>query len=158
VPDHSTIWRFRQVLDKANLMEKLLKEVNAQLQQKGLLIRHGNVSIVDASVIETQRARANKDGKNTQDPEAAWNVKTAANGKKISTYGYKAHVNVDEDGFIKSTDFTAGNVHDSQVFTHLLGHKDSTLRPTPQSSYRISAYIRNVLKNHYAVWCKKISC
>ncbi len=40
------------------------------------------------------------------------------NGKKTSTYGFKIHINVDEDGF------TAGNVHDSQVLTQLLDPKD----------------------------------
>jgi IS5 family transposase len=126
IPDHSTIWRYRQALDKANVAQALLKEVNTQLQQKGLLIKHGSVSIIDASVIEAQRARPNEgsDGNSTQDPEAQWNVKTAANGKKTSTYGFKIHINVDEDGFIKTTDFTAGNVHDSQVFTQLLDDKD----------------------------------
>lgn len=126
IPDHSTLWRYRQTLDKAGLVKPLLDEINTQLHHKGLLIKHGSVSIIDASVIEAQRARPNKDkhGNNTQDPEAAWNVKTAANGKKISTYGYKSHLNVDEDGFVKAIDFTAGNVHDSQIFTQLLDNKD----------------------------------
>jgi IS5 family transposase len=126
IPDHSTIWRYRQALDKANVTAGLLAEVNTQLHQKGLLIKHGSVSIIDASVIEAQRARPNKDkdGNNTQDSEAAWNVKTAANGKTTSTYGFKIHINVDEDGLIKAADFTAGNVHDSQVFTQLLDDKD----------------------------------
>lgn len=129
IPDHSTIWRFRQALDKANVSKAMLAEVNAQLHTKGLLIKHGSVSIIDASVIEAQRSRPNKDknGNNTQDPDAAWNVKTAANGKKTSTFGFKIHVNVDEDGFIKATDFTAGNLHDSNVFTDLLSDKDTAV-------------------------------
>lgn len=136
IPDHSTIWRYRQALDKANVTQALLKEVNLQLHQKGLLIKHGSVSIIDASVIEAGRARPNKgsDGNNTQDPEAQWNVKTAANGKKTSTYGFKIHLNVDEDGFIKASDFTAGNVHDSQVFTQLLDAKDRAVYA--DSAYR----------------------
>ena len=36
-----------------------------------------------------------KDGENTRDSGAGYSVKVAANGKKTSTYGYKAHVNVD---------------------------------------------------------------
>ena len=104
-----------------------------------LLIKHGSVSIIDARVIEAGRARPNKgsDGNSTQDPEAQWNVKTAANGKKTSTYGFKIQLNVDEDGFIKATDFTAGNVHDSQVFTQLLDAKDRAV-------YADSAYSSKV--------------
>jgi hypothetical protein len=69
---------------------------------KGLYIKTGGVSIVDATVIEAKqsRPRKGKDEENTQDIDAGYNVKIAANGKKTSTFGYKAHVNVDEDGFI----------------------------------------------------------
>jgi IS5 family transposase len=122
VPDHSTIWRFRNTLTKQGLLDTLLLEVNQQLSAKGLYIKAGEVSIVDATVIEAKqsRPRKGKDGENTQDSEAGYNVKVAANGKKTSTYGYKAHVNVDEDGFIKAVDYTPGNEHDSQSLEKLL--------------------------------------
>jgi IS5 family transposase len=82
---------------------------------------------VDASVIKAQRNRPNKgvNGENTRDPEADYNVKAASDGKVKITYGYKGHINVDEDGFIKATGFTAGNVHDSQCFTELLSGTES---------------------------------
>ncbi|MDP0563170.1 MAG: hypothetical protein QS721_12935 [Candidatus Endonucleobacter sp. (ex Gigantidas childressi)] len=41
--------------------------------------------------------------------------------------------NVDEDGFIKSTDYTAGNVHDSNCVTELLSGDES-------AAYADSAY------------------
>ena len=136
VPDHSTFWRFRQKLEKLALMEKLLQEINAQLVEQGLYIKSGGVSIVDASVIEAKQCRPNKDkeGNSTQDPEAGWNVKSGSDGKRKSTYGYKAHINVDEDGFVKSTDFTAGNIHDSNCFTELLDGDESSV-------YADSAYL-----------------
>ncbi|MDP0560972.1 MAG: transposase [Candidatus Endonucleobacter sp. (ex Gigantidas childressi)] len=98
-------------------------------------IKSGEVSIVDASVIEAKQCRPNKNkhGDSTQDPEADWNVKVGSDGKRKSTYGYKAHINVDEDGFIKSTDYTAGNVHDSNCFTELLSGDES-------AAYADSAY------------------
>jgi len=38
-------------------------------------------------------------------------------------------MSVDEDGFIKSTDYTAGNVHDSNCFTDLLnGNETPSMR------------------------------
>ncbi|MBS3963229.1 MAG: IS5 family transposase [Methylomonas sp.] len=114
VPDHSTIWRFRNTLTKQGLLDTLLAEVNRHLSAKGLYIQAGEVSIVDATVIEAKqsRPRKGKDGANTQDGGAGYSVKVAANGKTASTYGYKAHVNVDEDGFIKAVDHTPGNEHD----------------------------------------------
>lgn len=122
VPDHSTIWRFRNTLTQQGLLDDLLAEVNRQLSAKGLYVKTGEVSIVDATVIEAKqsRPRKGKDGENTQDREAGYSVKVAANGKKTSTYGYKAHVNVDEDGIIKAVDYTPGNEHDSQSLEKLL--------------------------------------
>ncbi|MCF6323762.1 MAG: IS5 family transposase [Gammaproteobacteria bacterium] len=136
VPDHSTFWRFRQKLEKGSLMETLLSEVNQQLSEQGLYIKSGEVSIVDASVIEANQCRPNKrkDGSSTQDPDAAWNVKAGSDGKRKSTYGYKAHINVDEDGFIKRTDYSKGSLHDSNCFTSLLSGKESAV-------YADSAYL-----------------
>ena len=129
VPDHSSIWRFRQRLEKQNFMDALLSEVNRQLSLQGLYIRAGEISMVDASVIQAQRNRPNKgkDGNNTQDPEADYNVKQGSDGKRKTTYGFKAHINVDEDGFVKATAFTAGNVHDSNCFTELLSGDESAV-------------------------------
>jgi IS5 family transposase len=57
--------------------------------------------IIDATVIEAKQSRKRKgrNGNNTQDPEADYNVKIAADGKRKTTYGYKMHANTDEDGF-----------------------------------------------------------
>lgn len=129
VPDHSTLWRFRNNPKIVALQETLLNEINDQLAEKSLFIKTGSISIVDASVIKAQRNRPNKDknGNNTQDPEAGYNAKVASDGKLKTTYGYKAHVNVDEDGFVKAMEMTAGNVHDSQVFTTLLGGNEAAV-------------------------------
>ena len=77
--------------------------------------------------VTRNRPNKDKDGNNTQDREADWNVKQGSDGKRKSTYGFKAHANVDEDGFIKATAFTAGNVHDSNHFTNLLSGKESAV-------------------------------
>ena len=53
--------------------------------------------------------------------------KQGADGKRKTTYGFKAHINVDEDGFSKATVFTAGNVHDSNHFTELLSGDESAV-------------------------------
>lgn len=135
IPDHTTFWRFRQKLETQALMESLLNEINTQLIAQGLYIKSGTVSIIDATVIEAKQCRPNKNkrGEATQDPEADWNVKAGSDGKRKSTYGFKAHVNVDEDGLIKSTDFTSGSVHDSNCFTDLLDGDES-------AAYADSAY------------------
>jgi transposase, IS5 family len=122
IPDHSTIWRFRNHADFVVIQPRLLEEVNRQLAEKGFLIKAGTVSIIDATVIQAQRNRKNQgvDGQNTQDPEADYSVKNGSDGQRKTVYGFKAHVNADEDGFIKDTRYTAGNVHDSQCFQGLI--------------------------------------
>lgn len=140
VPDHSSFWRFRKQLQNLKLMDILLHEINVQLSKQGLYIKSGEVSIVDASVIQANRSRPNKDkqGKSTQDSEAGWNVKAGSDGKRKSTYGFKAHMNVDEDGFIKATGYTAGNVHDSNCFTELLSGNESAVYA--DSAYQSEAH------------------
>jgi len=140
VPDHSSFWRFRQLLEEKSLMAPLLEAINRQLAEQGLYIRSGEVSIIDASVIEAKQCRPNKrkDGSTTQDKEAAWNVKVGSDGKRKSTYGFKAHINVDEDGFIKAMDFTSGSVHDSNCFTCLLSGKESSVYA--DSAYQSQAH------------------
>ena len=135
VPDHSTFWRFRQALEQQRLLSDLLGEVNEQLSARGLYIKSGEVSIVDASVIEANQSRPNKrkDGSSTQDPEADWNVKAGSDGKRTSTYGYKAHISVDEDGFIKASDCSKGSSHDANHFKTLISRQES-------AAYADSAY------------------
>ena len=122
IPDHSSLWRFRNLLSERGRFERLLNQLNTQLAEAGLLIRSGQISIIDASVITASRNRPNKtaDGKSTLDPEAAYNVKAGSDGQRKTTYGYKVHINVEEDGYINKACYTAGNVHDSQCLASLL--------------------------------------
>jgi len=134
-PDHSTLSRFRQQLESAGVWEALFSEINRQLMSQNIIMQTGHVSIIDASVIEAHQSGSGKGvaGNEKRDPEAGWNVKKNARGKKTSTYGYKLHTNVDEDGFVLEYDVTPGNVHDSQVF-------ETLLTGTEESVYADSAY------------------
>jgi IS5 family transposase len=48
-PDHASIWRFRQTIDKLGLSAALLAEVNRQLDARGFVIKRG--TLVDATLI-----------------------------------------------------------------------------------------------------------
>ena len=48
-PDHASIWRFRQAIDKLGLSVALLAEVNRQLDARGFVIKRG--TLVDATII-----------------------------------------------------------------------------------------------------------
>ncbi len=122
VPDHSTIWRLREQITRKELLLLAFDEVNNQLSAQGLQIQAGAVNIVDATVIEAHqsRPRKNAQGQSTQDPDAGYNVKTNSQGHRRTTYGYKGHINIDEDGFIQALDYSPGNQHDSLFLENLV--------------------------------------
>ena len=128
VPDHSNAVALPPKVSRG-LWDVLLQEINGQLSRQQLYIKAGGISIVDASVIQAKQNRPNKgvDGNNTQDKEAGYNVKTSSDGKQKTTYGFKAHIAVEEDGFIKAGVFTAGHVHDSQCLEPLLSGTESAV-------------------------------
>jgi transposase, IS5 family len=109
VPDHSSIWRFREQLAKRGLAERVLAEVNRQLDAKGLIIRRG--TLIDATIIAAAvRPPKGEAGEVApRDPDAGW---TRKNGR--SRFGYKAHAAVDEgSGIVRRAVMTPADVHDS---------------------------------------------
>ena len=109
VPDHSSVWRFREELSRRGLAERLLAEVNRQLDAKGLILRRG--TLIDATILEAAVRPPGGDAGEVaeRDPQAGW---TKKNGK--SRFGYKAHVAVDEgSGIVRAATLTPADVHDS---------------------------------------------
>jgi len=108
VPDHSTICRFRNLLVEKGLLEKLFAELDRQLEKAGVILKRG--TMLDATVIETSAARPPMGG-TSSDPDARF---TRCKGKPGSSFGYKAHVGVDEgSGLIRSVVTTPANVNDT---------------------------------------------
>jgi IS5 family transposase len=128
IPDETTICRFRNKLIEANLLEKLFKEVNSQLENLNLKVKKADMAIIDATIIESSCRSKSKileempeDRKEDEfqlnsepesniqtqtkfqetksaDPDAVWIKK----GKK-SYFGYKSFATVDREGFISKT-------------------------------------------------------
>jgi IS5 family transposase len=116
VPDHTTICRFRLTLIEAGLLEKLFAELDKQMEAAGVILKRG--TMLDATVIETGAARPPSEGAAPLDPDAGF---TRRAGKAGSTYGYKAHVGVDEgSGLIRSVITTAANVNDTTPADELI--------------------------------------
>lgn len=134
-PDHSTISRFRSILNKNKVYDKLLNEINRQLDLHNIFVKKG--VLVDASVVETplrpkgkpgyqvmedrgeetlseEESNKEKQEKKYQqvhhpgvDTEGAWLKK----GKK-TYYGFKKHVVTDEEGLVLGVVTTAANVNE----------------------------------------------
>jgi len=112
VPDGDTIGRFRNILVRNRLQEKLFAQVVDMLQQRGLLLRKG--TIVDSTLIEAPSSTKNREKQ--RDPDAhqvkkgnAWH------------FGYKTHIGVDgETGLTHHLEVTSANIHDVTVVPKLL--------------------------------------
>lgn len=52
VPDETTICRFRNKVGKARILEKLLKQVNSQLERHHLKVKITKGAVLDATLIE----------------------------------------------------------------------------------------------------------
>ena len=88
MPDGDTLGRFRNLLLKHDLQEKLFAQVAGLLQERGLLLKKG--TIVDSTLMAAPSSTKNREKQ--RDPEAhsvkkgnAWH------------FGYKAHIGVDKD-------------------------------------------------------------
>lgn len=108
VPDHSVLNRFRNELVGRGLYERLFAELDKQLTAAGVVLKRG--TMLDATVIEAV-ARPPAAGALPGDPDAGF---TRRQGKPGSSYGYKAHVGVDEgSGLIRAVLTTPANVNDT---------------------------------------------
>ena len=117
-PDHVTIWRFREVLGKSQLLDPLFAELSRQLEARGVLVKQG--TLIDASLIASaaRRPRVDEDKASPTDPDARFG---ANNERGRYTFGYKAHIAVDAgSALIRSWRLTPANVQEVTVAAGLL--------------------------------------
>lgn len=117
IPDETTILNFRHMLEEYDLAEDILKEVNALLARKGLLLKRG--SIVDATIIAAPSSTKNAEGE--RDPE----MRQTKKGNQWH-FGMKAHIGVDADsGLVHTVTTTAANEADVEQVADLLHGKET---------------------------------
>ena len=119
VPDGDTLGRFRHILEKNGIQQKLFAQVVKTLMEKGLILKKG--TIVDSSIIEAPSSTKNQ--KKERDPDAH-------QVKKGNTwhFGYKVHIGVDKDsGLAHTVEVTGANVHDVTMVPKLLTGMEETV-------------------------------
>ena len=162
VPDATTIWRFREDLVKAGLVEELFVTFDAHLRANGFMAMKGQ--IVDASIVGVPKQRNSreenariKEGdipedwsenkRRRKDVDARW---TKKNGK--SFYGYKNHISVDvKHKLIRSYAVTDAALHDSNVFEQLLSantSKDVWADSAYRSAQRLERLAKDGFREH----------
>ena len=116
IPDETTILNFRHMLEEYELADDILKQVNAHLARKGLLLKRG--SIVDATIIAAPSSTKNAEG--ARDPE----MHQTSKGNQWF-FGMKAHIGVDVDsGLVHTVTTTAANESDVEQIADLLHGKE----------------------------------
>jgi IS5 family transposase len=119
VPDATTLLGFRHLLEEHALGPEILREVNAHLSERALLLREG--TIVDATIIAA--APSTKNAKKQRDPEMHQTKK----GHEWH-FGMKAHIGVDADsGLVHTVLGTAANVSDIACAAQALHGEEKTV-------------------------------
>jgi IS5 family transposase len=124
-PDHTTIWRFRDLLGREGLMERLVAELGRQLDRAGVVLRQG--TLIDASLVTSaaRRPRLEEGRQSPVDPEARFGT---ANERGRYVFGYKVHVAVDQgSGLVRGLAVTAANVQEVEFAPRLLKAASGTL-------------------------------
>jgi IS5 family transposase len=107
VPDATTLLKFRHLLEREGLTQKIFAEVGALLREKQMAMREG--SVIDATIIHAPPSTKNVEKK--RDPDMHQTKK----GNQWY-FGMKAHIGTDEDsGLVHSLAGTAANVADVAV-------------------------------------------
>jgi transposase, IS5 family len=108
IPDFTVLNRFRNLLIEVDLLEKLFGELDRQLEAAGVILKRG--TMLDATLIKAVAAPPSGE-RPSHDPDARFG---GAKGKGGFTFGYKAHVGVDQgSGLIRSVITTPANVNDT---------------------------------------------
>ena len=116
VPDATTLLKFRHMLEKNKIGEKIFADVKERLDKSGLIMHGG--TIVDASLIAAPKSTKNKTGE--RDPEMHQTKK----GNEWY-FGMKVHAGVDAaTGYVHSLTGTSANMHDVSETSKLIREDD----------------------------------
>ena len=119
VPDATTLTKFRHIIEKNLLGEKIFTDVCERLDKAGLMMHGG--SILDATIIEAPTSIKNREGK--RDPEMHQTQK----GKQWH-HGMKVHAGVDAGtGYVHTITGTPANVNDIVESSNLIREDDEVV-------------------------------
>lgn len=117
-PDATTLLKFRRLLERHQLTERIFASINSHLAAKGLMLREGTV--VDATIISAPSSTKNQDGQ--RDPEMHQTKK----GNQWH-FGMKMHIGADaSSGLVHTVVTTPANVNDVTQ-GHALLHGEESL-------------------------------
>lgn len=137
LPDHSSLWRFREQLAARGLAERAFAIITAQIERAGFVLKRG--TLIDASLVRSavnppeppavapplgaDGRPASKLVPSPLDPDAAWTKKQTGH-----FFGYKIHLAMDQHSrIIRRILFTAANINDSVPADDLICGDEQTV-------------------------------
>lgn len=177
VPDETTIWRYREGLTKAGVIQVLFERFDTHLKHNGYLAMGGQ--IVDASIVHAPRQRMTDEEKEIvkdggipenwrkkprklaqKDRDARWMVKYSKakadpakpDAKRVDIavpmFGYKDHIAIDRThGFIRKYTVTDASRYDGHELENLLDKDNTASRIWADTAYG-SKKNRKMLDKH----------
>jgi len=115
-PDHSTLWSFRERLEKAGHGSTLFETTLKLLREQGVILETG--TLIDATLIEAPLGTKREDGTSTAQPCA---TKTAKGNRAY--FGYRAHIATDRQGIITDYIYDTAKVSEHTHFDALAEHE-----------------------------------
>lgn len=116
-PDATTLCKFRGLLVKHGLNEKIFEELKRRFEEKKIIFKEG--AIVDATIIEAPESKTNKEHKHVDSEMSCM--------RKNNRYyhGCKANIAVDvRSGLVKSLSVTTAAVHDIEAAASVLSGEE----------------------------------
>lgn len=111
-PDETTIVKFRHLLERHQLTEKIFNQVNELLLSQCLLLKQG--TIIDSTIVQAPSSTKNKEKQRDDEMSST---------KKNNQYyfGMKVHTGVDgESGLVHTVKVSTAKEHDSNYFEEML--------------------------------------
>lgn len=137
-PDGDMIRRFRNILEKNGIQEKIFAAVVEILEEHKLILKKG--TIVDSTLIEVLNSTENCENK--RDPKARSTKK-----RNNWQFGYKAQIGVNKKtGLVHYLKTTAANEHDVTAAAELLLSKEKTVYGDSEY-FGIEKHSEAILKN-----------
>lgn len=119
VPDATTLLKFRHIIEKHKIGEKIFADVNARLEKAGLMMHGG--TIVDATIIAAPSSTKNQEGKRDEE------MHQTKKGNQWY-FGMKIHAGVDAGaGYVHTITGTAASVHDITETHNLIREDDEVV-------------------------------
>lgn len=116
IPDYSTIWRFREEITEADLIDKIWEEQKRQLAEHNIQVKEGKIQ--DATFIEADPGKKNsgmesrgREAQTSRSKDGTW---TKKNGR--SHFGFKAHTLMQKGSkLIEEVAVTTAKTYDGHI-------------------------------------------